>query len=381
MPIESYPRGKLAGVDGLRAIAVLLVLLFHNDILLAGWVGVQIFFVLSGYLITRLLFQSREAPLRTYLRDFYGRRALRIFPLYFSVLALIAIADGLGLRMQGVREGLPFAFTYTYNFFHASSAFVHSRLLSHFWSLSVEEQFYLVWPFVIYFCPRSALRSLLFALSISGMPLRGLEWYLLRAFPNFVTGRPDIALYVLTPSHLDAFAMGGYVSLFPVRRALPAVWGAAALLFAGGGAVFYFSGSGLVTPTTLGYPIGLWPCYAFIWGYTLLNACSAFLIDCIAHQKLAPAFFDWKAFRFIGKVSYGFYVIHYPVQSLLTKVIPWNMLALKIVVQLTVTTALASASYYWMETRFLALKDRWFPSERAQTVREGVILSSAGPGA
>ncbi len=126
-----------------------MVLLFHQGLLPFGWVGVQIFFVLSGYLITRLLVEARGERLRSYLRTFYGRRSLRIFPLYFAVILVCWLALSAGISLNGVAAGLPFAATYTYNLFHASSHFEHSKLITHFWSLCVEEQFYLVWPFLI----------------------------------------------------------------------------------------------------------------------------------------------------------------------------------------------------------------------------------------
>src|SRR4029078_7222796 len=162
---------KLPGLDGLRALAVLLVVVCHQYVLSLGWVGVQIFFVLSGYLIPGLLVRDREQPLGSYLRDFYGRRALRIFPLYYAVLAVLLLASVSGIQLSGVREALPFAATYTYNFWYAAHGTV-SYLLTHFWSLCVEEQFYLFWPFVVYLCPPRYIRHLLMALILLGPIVR-----------------------------------------------------------------------------------------------------------------------------------------------------------------------------------------------------------------
>ncbi len=148
--------GRLSGLDGLRAIAVLLVFLFHDTLLGCGWIGVQIFFVLSGYLITGLLYRAKGVPFGQYVREFYGRRSLRIFPVYFAILTLFWTASRLGLEMHGLRAGLPFAYTYTYNWYHTTAGFEHSRLISHFWSLCVEEQFYLIWPCLIFSVPHVA---------------------------------------------------------------------------------------------------------------------------------------------------------------------------------------------------------------------------------
>lgn len=123
---------RFPNLDALRTIALVMVLLFHQGLLPFGWAGVQIFFVLSGYLITRLLVRDRGQPVGTFFLGFYARRSLRIFPLYFLVVALLWLLVARGLDMGGVRAGLPYAATYTYNFFHASNAFQHSKLLSHF---------------------------------------------------------------------------------------------------------------------------------------------------------------------------------------------------------------------------------------------------------
>jgi len=96
--------GKLAGLDGLRAVAVLLVVVFHDELLEFGWVGVQTFFALSGYLITGLLYRARDVPLGSYLKDFYGRRALRIFPLYYVVIAMLGALDEAGAALPEVRQ-------------------------------------------------------------------------------------------------------------------------------------------------------------------------------------------------------------------------------------------------------------------------------------
>jgi len=168
----SNPHERFPHLDGVRTLAVLLVALFHQEICPFGWVGVQIFFVLSGFLITRILVQAREAPFGVYLRNFYGRRSLRIFPLYFSVVGLLAIGVAAGVSMNGVREGLIYAATYTYNLFHATNQFKHSKIIAHFWSLCVEEQFYLVWPFLLYFTRPSATRRVLAGIVLAGPLVR-----------------------------------------------------------------------------------------------------------------------------------------------------------------------------------------------------------------
>jgi peptidoglycan/LPS O-acetylase OafA/YrhL len=352
-------------LDGLRTLAVLLVVLFHQEVLPFGWVGVQIFFVLSGYLITRLLVRASDVPLGEYLRDFYGRRSLRIFPLYFAVVGALALAVwGLHARLVGVAEGLPFAATYTYNIWHATSHFVHSKVITHFWSLCVEEQFYLVWPFLIYFCPRAKLGTTLKTIVLLGPFVRGATWWLLSR-PGLAVHQPDVAVYVLTPSHVDAFAIGGYFALFPLGGSRRALFASFATLLAAGVLIVLFSDASgwsyAATWSSLGFPLGMGPGYALIWGFSLMNVCSALLIDCIAHRKFAPWFFEFPVLNYLGKISYGLYVFHYPLQSAVSKLLPNAGLLPQLALQLALTVAIASASFHLWESRFSRMKDVWFP--------------------
>src|SRR3954466_6828035 len=188
MPVEltgrevapPMPSGHIATLDGLRGVAILLVMLCHFlgllhtgnhrlDSLLHlgfghGWVGVNLFFVLSGFLITGILLDAKSSP--RYFRNFYARRTLRIFPLYYGVLfvcfAILPLfpgsnsADFLALRS---RQG--WLWTYCTNIkivLDGDWKFATPLLdLGHFWSLAVEEHFYLVWPLLVFLLPTRAL--------------------------------------------------------------------------------------------------------------------------------------------------------------------------------------------------------------------------------
>ncbi len=348
---------KLPGLDGLRAIAVGLVLLFHRFLLPVGWLGVQVFFVLSGYLITRILVQSKEQPFVRYLRNFYGRRALRIFPLYYGVIALLGLATAAGVHLAGVREGLPFAATYTYNFWYATKATDFSPYITHFWTLCVEEQFYLLWPFAIFLCPAPRLKQFFMAVVLLGPVLRVIgAWWLSRPGAT-VLFDPSVALDVLTSTHLDAFATGGFFALFPVPGARRA------LLI--GGAVWLAAGAALMIThhlpkTSLGYPIGMGFGYAYLWGYSLINVLSGLLIDCLINRRLFPALFEARPLAYLGRISYGLYVLHYPLQALTDAALPHSSISVRLPVHVLLTVAFASASFHFWETPFLAFKNRWF---------------------
>ena len=154
---------RLPTLDGLRAIAVLLVVP-HNLNLIAtygspdlfvaavhrGWIGVQLFFVLSGFLITGILLDARDAP--DYYRSFFVRRVLRIFPLYYAtLLVLFVLLPAFGLLPSSFRRDPMVELSYWAYFSNWYGPFHQGpEAVSHFWSLAIEEQFYLLWPFAIH---------------------------------------------------------------------------------------------------------------------------------------------------------------------------------------------------------------------------------------
>ncbi len=352
---------KLPGLDGLRAIAVALVLLFHRFLLPVGWIGVQIFFVLSGYLITRLLDRARAQPLASYLREFYGRRALRIFPLYYAALLVIAVLAWGSPELAG----LGFAATYTYNFWYATQAHEFSMLITHFWTLCVEEQFYLIWPFVIFFTPPHVRRAVLSAIVLAGPGLRLLGTCYLARPGATVLFDPSVALDTLTPSHIDAFATGALVALYPLRSPRLGLGLSAALLALGGFVVLRKYHLPLLS---FGYPIGLSNGFGFLWGFSLINVTSAFLIASLVERRFLPALFEARPLAYLGRISYGLYVIHYPMQHAVDVLLPHSRMALKLAAQIVLTVIFAALSFKLWEAPFLRLKDRWFKVTSAAPV-------------
>jgi peptidoglycan/LPS O-acetylase OafA/YrhL len=346
---------KLAGLDGLRGVAILLVMLFHRG-LRPGWMGVQLFFVLSGFLITGLLVEGRREAVGRYLVTFYGRRALRIFPLYFAyLLALLALAR-VGLELPGLREGLPYAATYTYNLLDAAGA-TPSIVMNHLWSLSVEEQFYLLWPLVVFFLPRRPLVAVLASAVVLGPLVRLAEWFAFRSHGYTAQAAGD-AIYVLLPSQIDAFAWGALVQLLRPRVAGWAAGAGWALVLAAGGLVIVFAGS---APESLGYYAGMARGGGFVWGYSLINAAGAATVAWLALGGDGVVFGS-RPLRYIGRISYGLYMLHFPLNAVIEWAVPgWSPHG-RLVASFAVSIGVASLSYHLFEARFLALKDAWFPA-------------------
>jgi peptidoglycan/LPS O-acetylase OafA/YrhL len=326
------------GLDGARTLAVFAVILSHQALWSLGWVGVQLFFVLSGFLITGILQRASGSPLRVYLRNFYGRRVLRIFPLYYAYLAAIAVAVLLGKMPGGVAERLSYAAVYLSN--HYTGSHAGALLLSHFWSLAVEEQFYLVWPFLVFFCPRHWLRPVLIGLVVAGIPIRyAVNFYF--ELPGYVA-----------IAHVDAFAIGALSALHPWR--LRTGWATALIV------VLWTLGLVLLfINVPLSQGVYGW---GYIVGVSVVNAASALLIEALVRRQFLPGLFENSVMRYCGKISYGIYIFHFPMQALVTRLLPGYPVLIQLAVQVGLTVAVSAASFALFESRFLVLKERWFPA-------------------
>jgi peptidoglycan/LPS O-acetylase OafA/YrhL len=370
----------IPGLDGIRAVAFLLVFACHTDYFLFGWVGVLLFFVLSGFLITDILLRMKKKfSTRDFFIKFYGRRFLRIFPLYyfylFLVAALLWIFISTGYRQNYMRmfyEQLPYALTYVYNFFYASSSFQPMRFLDHFWSLSVEEQFYIVWPLLIFLTPEKHLKKLCLGIILATPIIRILVTMALKAqvFP-FMTSNIPLGLYPLPVTHIDAFAMGAYISRFELPKAKQQLAFLLVFVPLTGFATQYISTGSLGELTTLGYTYPIANLFKHIWGYSLLNYLFAVLIYCVAREGLFVKLLEMKPLPYLGKISYGLYVYHFGLTWLAGRIrdvieMPAPLAKfLTAVIAFAATLVIASLSYRYIEKPILDLKDRWFSNESA----------------
>jgi peptidoglycan/LPS O-acetylase OafA/YrhL len=366
----------IKGLDGLRAIAFLLVFFFHAHFGYFGWVGVQLFFVLSGFLITGILLDmKRSLPTAGYFIKFYGRRFLRIFPLYYLYLFLVAQVATYLLEhkirrhyMEMFWEQFPYALAYVYNFFMATSKFVlTSQFVTHLWSLAVEEQFYILWPLVIFLTPNKHLRKVfLGAIGLAALFRLGVMIFYQLA-PYQILGDADTAIYALPFSHLDAFACGALITL---GISLPKAKKQFLVL------LFAFPALGMLTDylTTgqwnvndgFGLPLLLSNACKPVWGYSILNYLFMLLIYGVVREGWFTRLLEHPWMRHLGKISYGLYVYHYAILWLLTEVIFQDMGMLTgALIALLLTILTASVSFYLIEKPITDLKDRWFPFKPA----------------
>lgn len=371
----------IPGLDGIRAIAFLLVFSLHTDYVYIGWVGVQLFFVLSGFLITNILLRMKETlGAGDYFKKFYGRRFLRIFPLYYFYLFIIFIVTMIviyyGYRvtyMQRTQEQLPYALTYLYNFFNASSAYGgESWLIGHLWSLSVEEQFYLAWPLLILLTPKCHLKKLFVAAIIAGPLFRAGISFLYKYYDvPFMFADYSVVTYVLPFSHLDAFGLGAFISRFEIPKARWQFFALLLFLPVIGFATTYWSTGGWGDYTALGFRYPLAKDMKQVWGYLYLNYTCALFIYIVVKEKFLVRLLDKPFISYLGKISYGLYVYHFAVVWFVRRIrdlsVPEPIAKpLTFVISAVLIYFVASLSYKYFEKPILDLKDRYFPLREAR---------------
>ncbi len=368
---ESAGRFYVPALDGLRLVAFLMVLWAHSMIgpdrtdappiplygafRMAGTYGVPVFFVLSAFLITRLLLIEKARDGRIDFRAYYVRRTLRIWPLYFLVVAL-AIAHW-ALVVHRVPWGAAFSLvTFTANWYRGFVGPIDS-FAALLWSVSVEEQFYLVWPFVVGRCSVRGLWIASGAMVVLALLAR-IVVVVAQARGAFPVTAPE-GMWHATTSHLDALGLGTMLALAWER--LPKLggwrWYAA---FAACPAILVVQSQWF----PLGYrstPFDAWVAV----GYTIVPFVAAGMVALAARSE--RSFLEHPKVVALGRLTYGMYCFH----LFVIYIVDSNALAslfrgkpLRIVAILGATLALAALSYRFYERPFLRLKRRF---ERVDT--------------
>jgi peptidoglycan/LPS O-acetylase OafA/YrhL len=375
VPATARPRtpSHIPALDGVRALAILFVLALHfstvfNEapyhqtriphlifkLLEFGWCGVDLFFALSGFLITGILLDSKGSE--TYFSRFYWRRALRIFPVYY--LFLFCMFGILGRLIHpnpwaDINKAWYVFYLSNWGPGHGSE----DKLVGHAWSLAVEEQFYLVWPTVIFLLPRRAGAWLCGVLAIAALAIRCWLWN---------AGAGFEAVYRLTPARMDALVLGGLMAIcireplwraFVARLALPVIALCAVVYVSVAIAAHSLSYSHFGMATA-----GL---SALAIGFSLCVFLAAGLSGNGAWRKLLTA----KPLRSIGKYSYTMYLVHIPLHRIIYVPIKerlagrpdaliWAVNFVYLIAITAIVYTTARLSWKFFESRILAWKDR-----------------------
>jgi peptidoglycan/LPS O-acetylase OafA/YrhL len=396
-PASASPRPKLRGhlpvLDGVRGLAILMVLLFHfvGTVPPSSWIervifgvtgygpyGVELFFVLSGFLITGILYDTHNMP--HYFRNFCMRRLLRIFPLYYGVLALVFFVAPLipllrGPTLDYLVDRQAWAWLYAVNIYIGNQGEWSFTYLNHFWSLAVEEHFYLFWPLVVFVLARRprALIAVSLATSLGAMlarlagSLMGLSWW---------------TTYTLTPFRLDGLALGAFLAvtarqpggLERLARALPQV-----VAVAGGLLAVTFVWTRLVSREGLELVL---PVRAAL--ILMLLACLLVWALIAPERSATSRFFCSRSMVFLGTYSYGLYVYHHFISYYLTAnstdlaLARWLgshvvAVALQATLGASASLALAYLSYELFEKRFLELKRLFETAKEPAPLRPAAV--------
>lgn len=388
LPATDIEDRRLPELDGLRGVAILLVVWLHTHLVLpamvvgvdakvlaggqggpgdrfyahiasAGWAGVDVFFVLSGYLITGILLRSRGQP--HYLKNFFARRALRILPLYYGVVLVTMLVCPPGDFAPWEKVAY---LTYWPNLWQMQPGeFMghHGNLLIT-WSLAIEEQFYLVWPFLVLWLDRRwlvrvAVGTLLFALA--------LRLWLVAADAYWCIP------YKLTPCRVDALMFGALLVLLQLRSKKIAYLAIATGL------------GGMLVIDQLQGSCQLYDRnkLTLTWGLSLAGLTASGLLLLAGHGGWFAAFLRQRWLRTFGKYSYAIYLLHTPMIPVLVPwffgskpTVPlsavanatgmiWTSSLLFVAISSACFLAAAMVSWNLFERHFLALK-RYFPSGR-----------------
>jgi peptidoglycan/LPS O-acetylase OafA/YrhL len=371
---EASRSSRIAELDGLRAFAIIPVILHHSwptgnwtsFIGEAGWMGVDLFFVLSGYLITGILLRGNSG-----YRNFLARRALRIFPLYYLCLALftaVAILRPEHASWEAMKAwgGVGWFVVYLGNFRAAWTDSLPPVLsFATLWSLQVEEQFYLLFPIAVALLSRKNLLRFLIGCAIAAPILR-------------FSIHSSVAGYVLMPCRMDALAMGGILAILVRRgptdrpRASHARLGfiiAGAVLAAIFCAALWHQPSGTAYDPlmrSIGYSAVDFTCASLLC-WILLSPSSSFT----RLLRLRPLVYT-------GQIAYGLYLLHEPASWLARRILGniETHSALSVPISFAAAFLAASVSWRFFESPFLKLKDRLQMRESGHVRLSG---SQAGP--
>jgi peptidoglycan/LPS O-acetylase OafA/YrhL len=375
---SSFRLGYRPALDGVRGISILAVMWLHGSQLWVGrggFLGVDIFFVLSGFLITTLLIQEWEQNASISFRTFYIRRGLRLMPPLFVLIAVCLVVaaiypapDGFVAKSKLILVAL----------FYLTNWLPVYPVLGHTWSLGIEEQFYIVWPFLLFLLLRSRLnRHAVVLIMLGGVAViaghRAVLWY---------HGANGMRLYIGLDTRADSLLIGGIIGaliswdLIPRER-----WLLRALRV--------FTVLSIFAIAYLMITLSFLSWFLFVGGHTLFAVMVAGVIINLfyAPLNLITNVLEFSALRWFGRLSYGLYLWHLPVYlayDFLFPTFPVRSYKLSIFVpfgiKFTLAVLVATVSFYVIERPALRLKKRFRAQSSRNESAEVVRLAIATEG-
>ncbi|MFL5786503.1 MAG: acyltransferase family protein [Flavisolibacter sp.] len=358
-------RTHYPALDVLRGIAILLVLFCHNfnflQIFKFGWTGVDLFFVLSGFLITDILIASQRD--KNYFRNFYARRFLRIFPLYYGTLIVFFCVAPYFVSKENIsvynyyNQNQAWFWSDMQNWLFVRKGLGQSPFLTHFWSLAVEEQFYIIWPFFIFLIKDlKKMKIVIVSLILLALVIRVYMW---SQYPFDM-----VKYYCNTLTRMDSILMGCLLSIhIKDGKELSVKVLKYILSFC---IMFFIAGILIGKNTEITNPF-----FSTI-GYTIVSLFFATLLYIFVKKefKLLTWLKKSPMLNYVGKISYGMYVFHIPVYVVLSSVLMkvfllnYGMTSIQALfaiasISFVITVLASSLSFYLLERPILGLK-RYF---------------------
>ena len=340
-------------LTGIRAIAALLIMVLHffNQLTIdtnilkfffnfskIGQTGVTLFFVLSGFLITRILIHTKHS--KRYFRTFYIRRVLRIFPLYYLFLVLYYYVFPYILQTHDGFDSKPYYFLYLQNF-ALSFQWSLDDGPGHFWSLAVEEHFYLIWPLVIYLCSQKTLKKVIYITALSALILR------------FIISCSGYEIMWLTYTRMDSLAIGSLLALMEIEKKISKnSFQFLSLFFI---CIFLtFATSFLFTEENR----NVFHCLKYtFWSFGFLG-CLGYVLS-VDSKHFFNRILCSKVLNYTGKISYGLYVYHLFAFAFINHFLHFNSWIIQMFSSFLATYIISAISYHFFESFFLKLKKKF----------------------
>ncbi len=349
---DAFRLGREPSLDGLRGLSILVVLGFngHLQFLRGGFIGVDLFFVLSGFLITALLVQEYRQTLSIRFRDFYIRRALRLFPALFALILVCVVLSITQTpeKASGTMRGIFYTLIYAANWAQVPPNPPGIGPLSHAWSLSVEEQFYIAWPLILFALLKIETKWAI--LSVLSFMIAASIFVNVWLWRNEV---PYLRMYFGTDTRANEILIGCVAALLLywgwLKRTDPLKWvlHSAAL-------------AGLLFLAWCFFGLRHWGSFVYNGGFPLVALATAILIaDLMLFPSLISRCFEFAPLVWFGKISYGLYLWHFPIFEASRTFLEGRMsFAAYSLIGLAVTLLVTTASYYFLERPILKLKSR-----------------------
>jgi len=304
LKIDFVPGTYIKDFDGWRGIGIFFVVLAHYipSVFIGSWVFMEMFFVMSGFLITGILMDSKTKS--NYYKRFIYRRTVRVFPLYYlSLLILFFLLPHNWLDLSYYREHQGWFWLYIQNWLYSIEGWPDVKALHHFWSLAIEEQFYIIWPLFVWLFSSKALMRFCIVLFFGSIIFRniGLEMGFVMPFP-----------YVATLGRMEPIVLGAMIAIFIrtdktlLEKLTYPVTVLSGLIMAG----LFIIASNMKFELPLHYQITYTIVAIFFAGMITMTICSDRLL---VFKRLINLPF----FRVLGVMSYCIYIFHYPILSIM----------------------------------------------------------------